>query len=227
MASARLMSRPMITYQADSRRRSGAGGRPSARNASRPWHAFLAALTALVLVYAGTALPAAAQTPAPAPAPAPTPAPAPAPSTEPAPKGPDVERFKDWSLQCTQAQADKPSSCFLIHDVFPAEGNVRILQMVVGRFGQDNVLGALFFVPLGIRLPTGLTVQIDQNEPLRLPLERCTTKGCQAQIALADPLLAKFKAGSGGEVTFEDATGRPVAVPFSLQGFTAGLTKLP
>jgi len=145
----------------------------------------------------------------------------------PAPAEPEIERIQDWALQCTKAQADKPRTCFLIHDVFRTENNQRILQVVVGRFGADNVLGALFFVPLGIRVPPGLVLKIDQNEAQKLPLERCTTKGCQAQILLADPLLSSFKAGTGGEVTFEDATGQPVGVTFSLKGFTAGLGKLP
>lgn len=145
----------------------------------------------------------------------------------PAPANPEVERFQDWALQCTTAQADTPKTCFLIHDVFRADGNQRVLQIVVGRFGADNVLGALFFAPLGIRLPPGLTLQVDQKDPQKLPLERCTTKGCQAQIILADPLLDTFKDGTGGEITFEDASGQPIAIAFSLKGFTAGLAKLP
>jgi len=147
--------------------------------------------------------------------------------TQPTTPAPEVERFQDWSLQCAVEQADKPRTCYLIHDVFRTENNQRILQVVVGRFGADSVLGALFFVPLGIRLPPGLVLKIDQNDPQTLPLERCTTKGCQAQILLAEPLLSTLKAGSGGEITFEDASGQPVGVTFSLKGFTAGLGKLP
>jgi invasion protein IalB len=175
-----------------------------ARTAARLRH-FLTAAAILL----GSALPAGAQTQTPAPA------------------KPEVEHIQDWSLQCTPAQGDKPRTCFLIHDVFRTENNQRILQVVVGRFGADSVLGALFFVPLGIRLPPGLVLKIDQNEPQTLPLERCTTKGCQAQILLADPLLSAFKAGNGGELTFEDASGQAVAIAFSLNGFTAGLGKLP
>jgi invasion protein IalB len=201
----------MMIQQAYKRRRSGAR-RPSAAWTSRRFRqAFWTVLSLMALVCAAASSPAIAQTQVPAPAPA----------TDPAQKTPEIERIKDWSLQCTQPQADKPRSCFLIHDVYPNEENVRILQMVVGRFGAENLLGALFFVPLGIRLPPGLTLQIDKNEPIHLPIERCTSKGCQTQIALAEPFLTTFKAGNGGEVTFEDATGRAVAVPFSLQGFTA------
>ena len=211
----------MIIQLAHIRRHSDAGPRSTARTASHFRHAFLTVLSLIALVHAATSMPAAAQTQVPAPAPATDPA------NDPAQKVPDIERIKDWTFQCTQLQADKPRSCFLIHDVYPTEGKVRILQMVVGRFGAENLLGALFFVPLGIRLPPGLTIQIDKNEPQRLPVEQCTSKGCQAQIVLAEPFLSILKAGAGGEVTFEDATGRQVAVPFSLQGFTAALAKLP
>lgn len=196
----------MFNLQADLRRRTGAGGHSPARTAPR----LINGLLAIALLF-GFGTPVLAQTQAPTPAPA----------------EPDIERIQDWALQCTKVQPDKPKTCFLIHDVFRTENNQRILQVVVGHFGQDNVLGAIFFAPLGIRLPPGLILKIDQNDPQKLPIERCTTKGCQAQIILADPLLAALKAGNGGEITFEDAAGQPVAVAFSLKGFTAGLGKLP
>jgi invasion protein IalB len=209
----------MIIQQDHKRRHSGAGRRSTAWTASRIRHALFTVLSLIALVTAAASTPAAAQTQ--------VPAPTTEPAAEPAQKGPDIERIKDWTFQCTQPKADKPRTCFLIHDVYPTEGKARILQVVVGRFGAENLLGALFFVPLGIRLPPGLMLQIDKNEPQRLPLEQCTSKGCQAQIVLAEPLLSILKAGNGGEVTFEDATGRQVAVPFSLHGFTAALEKLP
>jgi len=193
----------MFKHKANPRQRPGGGYLPAWMTARLP-HALFAIATLL-----GSTLPVLAQSQAPAPAER------------------DVERIQDWALQCTKAQADKPRTCFLIHDVFRAENNQRILQVVVGHFGADSVLGALFFVPLGIRLPPGLVLKIGQNEAQKLPLERCTTKGCQAQILLADPLLSSFKAGTDGEITFEDAAGQAVGVTFSLKGFTAGLGKLP
>jgi invasion protein IalB len=198
------------------RRHTGAGRHSPARPGT-PWLHALAAVATLL----SSAGPALAQTQIPVPtqflAQAQTPAPAES----------EVERIQDWSLQCTKAQADKARKCFLIHNVFRAEDNKRILQIVVGRFSADNVLAALFFVPLGIRLPPGLILQIDKNDPLQIELELCTGKGCQAQVRLDDALLAAFKAGKGGEITFEDATGLAVGVAFSLKGFTAGMAKLP
>lgn len=194
----------MTIDQAYSRQRTGAGGYFSAWPARRLLHGLLA-----IAVLIGSTLPTFAQTQAPAQA------------------KPELERIQDWTLQCTQAETDKPKTCFLIHDVFRTEGGERILQIVVGRFGGDNVLAALFFVPLGIRLPPGLTLQVDQNAAQQVPLERCTSKGCQAQVLLDDDTLAAFKAGLGGELSFDDAAGRTIAVAFSLKGFTAGVGKLP
>lgn len=194
----------MFTHRADQRRRAGAGDRPSTWLVHRLGHGLLA-----IAILIGFALPVSAQ------------------SQTPLSEQRETEQIQDWVLQCTKEQAGKPRTCFLLHDVFRTENNQRILQVVVGRFGADNILGALFFVPLGIRLPPGLVLKIGQNAAQTLPLERCTTKGCQAQIRLADPLLAAFKAGNGGEITFEDASGQAVGVVFSLKGFTAGLGKLP
>lgn len=208
MGSARLMSRPMMTHRAAPQRCGGDAEYSPARLANWLCHGLLA-----VVILASSVLPVLAQSQTPA--------------QPPAQPKPEVERIQDWTLQCTKAQADKPRTCFLIHDVYRADGNQRILQIVVGRFGTDNVLAVLFFVPLGIRLPPGLTFQIDQNNPRKVPLERCSTKGCQAQVLLDDSLLDAFKAGNGGELSFDDAAGRSIVVKFSLKGFTSGIGKLP
>lgn len=208
------MSRPMMTNRTEPRRLPAAGECPLTRPVTRLWHSLLAA----TILFA-SALPAVAQSQVPSPAPAQFPAQFPA--------QPEIERIEDWSLQCTATPAIQPKSCFLIHDVFQIQGDQRILQIVVGRFGASNVLVARFYVPLGIRLPPGLTLQVDRNTPQQMPLERCTTRGCQAQIFLDDALLAAFKAGNGGNLIFDDAAGQSIVVAFSLKGFTSGIEKLP
>ena len=204
------MSRPMMTNRTEPRRSLAAGECPLMRPVTRLWQVLLAA----AILFA-SALPAVAQSQVPSPAPAQFLA------------QPEIERIEDWSLQCTATQANQPKSCFLIHDVFHTQGDQRILQIVVGRFGANNVLVARFYVPLGIRLPPGLTLQVDQNTPQQMPLERCTTRGCQALIFLDDALLAAFKAGNGGDLIFDDAAGQSIVVAFSLKGFTSAIEKLP
>lgn len=139
----------------------------------------------------------------------------------------EVKQFKDWALNCAQKQGEPAPSCFMLQNISSKETGQRVLQIVVGHFGPEQRLGALISVPLGIRLPPGISLQIDEEPAILFPLERCNSGSCQAQAALSDALLTSFKAGQKGQVSFVDGTGQTLAVAFSLMGFSAAFKELP
>lgn len=138
-----------------------------------------------------------------------------------------IRRFEDWELRCEQKDEWEEKTCYIVQSLKADETGRRVLQILVARFGAEQALGALISVPIGIRLPPGIVLQIDKKPARRFPLERCTPQTCQAQVRLADKLLASFKAGASGRVTFHDASGQTVNVSFSLKGFTAAFKELP
>lgn len=148
------------------------------------------------------------------------------PTTE-APASPAPRQIQDWTLRCdAPAAGSLAGPCYMVQDIAAPEGQGRIAQMIVGHFGQERLLGALVFVPLGTRLPPGLLIGVDDNEPRRFPFQLCSPNGCQAQIALDDTFLAELKAGVMAEAVFEDSNGRKLAVEISLRGFTAALKEV-
>jgi len=148
-----------------------------------------------------------------------------APAAEaPATEAPAPRQIQDWTLRCdAPAAGSLAGPCYMVQDIAAPEGQGRIAQMIVGHFGQDRLLGALVFVPLGTRLPPGLVIGVDKNQPRRFPFQLCSPNGCQAQIALDDAFLAELKSGATAEAVFEDANGRKLTVQISLRGFTAAL----
>ena len=106
----------------------------------------------------------------------------------------------------------------------------RVVLAVVGRLPNIDVPGLLILLPLGISLPPGTFLKIDQGEERRVPVERCESQGCRIELLLDDDLLARLKAGSRATVGFHvyDGQGkRPrVDVPISLIGFSAALAEV-
>ena len=150
------------------------------------------------------------------------------PAPEKAPENPQkVQRFEDWELRCEQKDKWEEKTCYIAQNLKAEETGRRVLQILVARFGTEQALGALISVPIGIRLPPGVIMQIDEKPARRFPLERCTPQACQAQVRLDDKLLASLKAGASGRVTFHEASGQAVNVSFSLKGFTAAFKELP
>ena len=143
-------------------------------------------------------------------------------------QSPNGQKFKDWTIMCDeQPQNESDSGCYIVQHVVNNQNQQPMMRMAIGYVSAERVPIAVISLPLGIRLPPGAELQVDQNEIIRLAFERCMPDGCHIQFRLKDSDVAGFKAGAGGRVTFQDPNGRPVAVPFSLSGFTAALANLP
>jgi invasion protein IalB len=157
-------------------------------------------------------------------------APAPAPKSA-APSAPsrDGQEFQDWTLHCKSITEGKPEFCEMHQRVVDQKGN-RVLLAVVGRVPNIDTPGMLILLPLGIALPPGTFLKVDDGEPQRVEVERCEKQGCRIELLLKPELLALLKAGTKAIVSFHiyDHQGkRPqVDVPISLLGFSAGLAEV-
>ena len=83
-----------------------------------------------------------------------------------------------------------------------------------------------FVLPLGVSLPGGVSITVDDGQPVRLRYERCDGAGCVAPLALGQELIAALKGGRWARVAFFDPSGQEISVPVSLLGFTAGFNAL-
>ncbi len=135
--------------------------------------------------------------------------------------------IEDWTLRCLPATESQPRTCYMVQGAVAREGGQRLLQVAVGRFGTERLLGAIISVPIGVRLPPGISLWVDDRKPWKFPFERCTPGSCQVHTVLHEELLQSLKTGLVGRVTFQDAAGQPITVDFSLKGFTAALSELP
>jgi len=141
----------------------------------------------------------------------------------------DGQQFKDWTVRCEGAQEADRAPCFLFQNLLLKSQNKRLLHVAVG-FMQDGAEGkqpaAFFTLPLGVSLPGGLSLKVDNGKALRMRYERCDATGCLAPLALTEDLIKALKGGRWARVAFFDATRREVSVPVSLLGFTAGFNSL-
>ncbi len=134
--------------------------------------------------------------------------------------------FRDWRLECEQPKADGPRVCQISQRFVNQDDNRTLLHMAVGYSIREDRPAAIFTLPLGISLPPGVLVRVDQGESRRLPIEHCLPNGCRAYLALEESLLAELKAGLAAQVTIHDLNRNPVPIPVSLKGFTAGFNAL-
>ncbi|AGM40556.1 hypothetical protein SPISAL_02295 [Spiribacter salinus M19-40] len=134
--------------------------------------------------------------------------------------------YEDWIVRCQPAPEDAFGAgdlCEMYQQVSEQESQQTVLEAVIG-YPQDaeNPI-ALFNLPLGMRLPPGVQLQVDDNEAIRFPIQLCLQTGCRANIELEADLLEQLRAGTEVTLTIADPQGRGVELPLSLMGFSDAL----
>lgn len=137
----------------------------------------------------------------------------------------DGQQFGDWVTVCPQG----PESCQLTQTVVNKENNQGVLLARVGKVkAQDGQtqLRMMLIGPLGVLLPQGVAVQIDEQQGHRVPFLQCGPQGCNTIITLDDKTLTNMKAGQILKVGMTMPNGEMGVVGVSLKGFTAGVAAL-
>jgi invasion protein IalB len=138
----------------------------------------------------------------------------------------DGKRFKDWTARCEAPEGGGPRACYLFQNILLKKANRQLLHVAVGYQPRTDTAAAVFTLPLGVSLPGGLSLTVDEGKPLRMRYERCDANGCRAPLTLNDGLIKSLKGGRWARVAFFDSNRREVSVPVSLLGFTAGFNAL-
>ena len=138
----------------------------------------------------------------------------------------DGDAYGNWRVSCEGEKQEGRKGCFIIQNLVLREGGQRVLQFAIGYVKESPDPVALLSLPLGISLPPGAEIQIDDNAPKRVAIERCEPNGCRAGLLLVSETLQSMRLGKQLSIKFFDAKRQPIEVPLSLDGFDEGLTAL-
>lgn len=133
----------------------------------------------------------------------------------------------DWTYICATAKGKIKPSCEItltqtVKNKKTGENN-RLLSISIAKLGKGHVLQAI--VPLGISLPAGIALKVDENKQVPMTVQRCTNGGCEALINLKQATINKMKKGKKIQVGF-NVGKKTMVIPASLKGFTKAIKKL-
>ena len=135
--------------------------------------------------------------------------------------------FGDWQLRCETPAGAKAEQCALVQNV-AAEDRPNVTLLVIMLKTADAKSRLLRVVaPLGVLLPAGLGLKIDQTDVGRAGFVRCLTTGCVAEVVLEDNLLNQLKSGKTATFIVFQTPEEGVGIPVSLEGFAPGFDALP
>jgi invasion protein IalB len=134
---------------------------------------------------------------------------------------------KDWQIRCDTPPGAKSQQCALIQSVTAEDrANVGLTVIVLKTADQKSRLMRVV-APLGVLLPSGLGLKIDNVDIGRAGFVRCLPNGCIAEVVMDDNLINKLRNGKTATFIIFQTPEEGIGFPMSLAGFGEGYDQLP
>jgi invasion protein IalB len=134
---------------------------------------------------------------------------------------------QDWQIRCDTPPGAHSEQCALMQSVTAEDrANVGLTVIVLKTADQKSRLMRVV-APLGVLLPSGLGLKIDNVDIGRAGFVRCLPNGCIAEVVMDDNLLTKLRNGTTATFIIFQTPEEGIGFPMSLKGFGEGYDKLP
>ncbi len=135
-------------------------------------------------------------------------------------------QYGDWQIVCKDPPPGaKNEVCALVQSVTAEDKDNIGLTVYFQKFSNGTRVLRVF-APLGILLPPGLGLKIDDKDVGHAPFLRCHTFACYAQVVLEDPLVEQLKNGKTAIFIIFQTEEAGIGIPISLAGFKEALEHL-
>ncbi len=132
----------------------------------------------------------------------------------------------DWQVVCKPPPAgSKVEVCALVQSVTAEDRNNVGLTVYFQKFSNGTRVLRVF-APLGILLPPGLGLKIDDKDVGHAPFLRCHNFACYAQVVVEDKLIEQLKTGKTAIFIVFQTEEAGIGIPISLAGFGKALDAL-
>jgi invasion protein IalB len=127
--------------------------------------------------------------------------------------------YSPWTKFCLKGQeANAQQVCFTGKDGRIESGMPVIAAVLIEPEGDAKKVLRVT-LPLGMQLPQGTRVIVDQGQPMNAPYIICFTNGCMADYEASAELIGKLKKGQGLVVQGINSQGQPISLVLPLTDF--------
>ena len=138
-----------------------------------------------------------------------------------------VGKHGAWETRCETPPGASTQQCAIVQSVVD-EDRPNITLVVIALKTADHKSRLLRVIaPLGVLIPTGLGLKLDQEDFGRMSFVRCLPNGCVAEVVLEDKVLDKMKTAQTATFILFQTPEEGIGVPASLAGFKEGFEQLP
>jgi len=133
----------------------------------------------------------------------------------------------DWQIRCDTPPGAINEQCFLIQSVVAESQSNAPLTVIVLKTADQKSRLMRVVAPLGVLLPSGLGLKLDNQDIGRAGFVRCLPNGCVAEVVITDTLLSQLRNARTATFIFFNTPEEGVGFPLKMTGFSEGYDKLP
>jgi len=132
-----------------------------------------------------------------------------------------------WDTRCETPPGASQEQCALVQTVVDQERpNISLVVIVLKTADRKSRLLRVV-APLGVLLPSGLGLRIDNDDLGHMTYVRCQSNGCVAEVFIDDKLLDHLQHGQTATFVLFETPEEGVGVPTPLKGFKESFAALP
>src|SRR5437660_12183779 len=149
------------------------------------------------------------------------------PSERAAAQGAVKSVHNDWQVRCDTPPGAQGEQCALMQSVTAEDrANVGLTVIVLKTADQKSRLMRVV-APVGVLLPSGLGLKIDNQDVGRAGFVRCLPSGCVAEVVTDEKLLGQLRTAKTATFIIFETPEEGIGFPLSLNGLGDGYDKLP
>jgi invasion protein IalB len=133
----------------------------------------------------------------------------------------------DWQIRCDTPPGAQNEQCALIQSVVAEDRSNAGLTVIVLKTADQKSRLMRVVAPLGVLLPSGLGLKLDNVDVGRAGFVRCLPNGCVAEVVLEDKLLNQLRTAKTATFIIFETPEEGIGFPLSLNGLGDGYDKLP
>ena len=99
----------------------------------------------------------------------------------------------DWQIRCDTPPGAQAEQCALIQSVVAEDRSNAGLTVIVLKTADQKSKLMRVVAPLGVLLPSGLGLKLDNVDVGRAGFVRCLPNGCVAEVVMDDKLLGQLR----------------------------------
>jgi invasion protein IalB len=133
----------------------------------------------------------------------------------------------DWQIRCDTPPGAQAEQCALIQSVVAEDRSNAGLTVIVLKTADQKSRLMRVVAPLGVLLPSGLGLKLDNVDVGRAGFVRCLPNGCVAEVVMDDKLLGQLRSAKTATFIIFETPEEGIGFPLSLNGLAEGYDKLP